>query len=51
MVNRPQTAKGAMDVGDTRRLLLTFPKLKTEQGFVADCLRKAGAPPEALAAW
>jgi hypothetical protein len=51
MVNRPKTAKGLIDQADLRRLLLTFPELKTERGPVRDSLEAAGAPPESLAAW
>jgi hypothetical protein len=51
MIGRPQTAKGLMDVADLRRLLLTFPELKSERGAVRDRLEAAGATPEVLGAW
>lgn len=51
MVSRPKTAKGMTDAADLRRLLLTFPALKTDQGPVADALRSAGAPEAAFDAW
>jgi hypothetical protein len=51
MVDRAKTVEGMMDRADLGRLLLTFPELKTDEGVVADCLRAAGAPPEALVAW
>ncbi len=51
MIGRPKTAKGLMDAADLHRLLLRFPKLKTETGPVADTLRRLGAPPQALEAW
>ena len=40
-----------MDVVDLRRLLLTFPELKTEDGAVARSLRAAGAADAALVTW
>ncbi len=42
MVNRSKTAKGATDLADIRRLLLTFPDLKAREGSVADRLRASG---------
>jgi hypothetical protein len=48
MVSRPKTAKGFTDAADLRRLLLTFPELKTEEGPVADRLQ---TDESALAAW
>jgi hypothetical protein len=51
MVERTKSAKGAIDLGDLRRLLLTFPHLKTEEGPVADCLRRAEASDKVLEAW
>jgi len=41
MVNRPKTAKGLTDEADLRRLLLTFPALKTKIGIVRDRLETA----------
>ena len=43
MVNRSQSAKGPTDLTDIRRLLLTFPELKTLEGPVADRLQATGA--------
>jgi hypothetical protein len=51
MVNRSKSAKGPTDLTDIRRLLLTFPELKTLEGPVADRLRDSGAPESALEAW
>jgi hypothetical protein len=51
MVSRPKTPKGLQDEVDLRRLLLTFPELKTSQGSIRDRLDAAGASSEALAAW
>jgi len=51
MLSRPKTAKGLTDAADLRRLLLTFPDLKCEEGLVAEGLRSAGAGEEAFAAW
>ncbi len=50
-ISRPKTAKGLMDAADLRRLLLTFPELKFEEGPVAEHLRASGAPESALTAW
>jgi hypothetical protein len=50
-VSRQKTAKGLQDRADLRRLLLTFPELKTERGHVADRLLSTGAPETAVAAW
>ncbi len=50
-VSRPKTAKGLIDLADLRRLLLTFPELKAEEGPVAERLRAAGASDEAMAVW
>jgi hypothetical protein len=50
-VSRKKTAKGLIDMADLRRLLLSFPELKTEQGPVAERLAAAGAPEMAIAAW
>jgi hypothetical protein len=50
-VSRQKTAKGTMDLADLRRLLLTFPDLKIEQGEVAERLRAADATEEVMAAW
>jgi hypothetical protein len=51
MVNRSQSAKGPTDLTDIRRLLLTFPALKTVEGPVADRLKATGASSAALEAW
>ena len=51
MVNRSQSAKGPSDLTDIRRLLLTFPQLKTAEGSVAERLQSAGASSAALTAW
>jgi hypothetical protein len=51
MVCRSKSAKGPTDLADIRRLLLTFPELKADQGPVADRLRATGAPGAALEAW
>ncbi|MFC1759023.1 nucleotidyl transferase AbiEii/AbiGii toxin family protein [Planctomycetota bacterium] len=51
MVNRRNTPKGMTDVADLRRLLLTFPELKAEQGEVADLLRKTDAADNLVTAW
>jgi Nucleotidyl transferase AbiEii toxin, Type IV TA system len=51
MANRSKSAKGPTDLTDIRRLLLTFPELKTLEGPVAERLRAAGASAAALEAW
>jgi len=51
MVSRSKTAKGMTDIADLRRLLLTFPDLKKEQGSVHQALTLAGASPSAMMAW
>jgi hypothetical protein len=51
MIGRPKTAKGLMDAADLRRLLLTFPQLKTEYGPVHDRILAAGGTAEAIASW
>ena len=51
MVNRSQSAKGPTDLTDIRRLLLTFPELKTFEGSVTDRLQATGASGAALEAW
>jgi Nucleotidyl transferase AbiEii toxin, Type IV TA system len=43
--------KAGTDWRDLAMLLLTFPDLKAEEGPVAERLRAAEAPPEAMAAW
>ena len=40
-----------MDAADLRRLLLTFPELKTEEGPVAERIRAGEAAESAMAAW
>jgi hypothetical protein len=51
MVNRSKSAKGPTDLTDIRRLLLTFPELKTLEGPVAERLRDSGASAAMLEAW
>jgi hypothetical protein len=51
MVNRQKKRKGFMDRADLNALLVTFPKLKTQEGEVADRLRAAGASGEVMSAW
>jgi hypothetical protein len=48
---RPKTAKGLTDAADLRRLLLTFPELKTEEGQVMERLLATGAGEHILAVW
>ncbi|HLG16789.1 MAG TPA: hypothetical protein VJH03_20145 [Blastocatellia bacterium] len=43
--------KSFTDRRDIAMLLLKFPELKRGSGPVADCLRRAGAGPEVMAAW
>jgi len=51
MINRSKSAKGPTDLTDIRRLLLTFPDLKSAEGLVADCLRASGASGPVIEAW
>lgn len=51
MTRRSKTAKGMTDIADLRRLLLTFPELKTQRGPVADALKASGATSSDLSAW
>ena len=51
MTSRSKTAKGMTDIADLRRLLLTFPELKTLDGLVLEALRTASASALAIAAW
>jgi hypothetical protein len=51
MVSRPKTPKGLMDQADLRRLLLTFPELKSDEGQVSEALSGMQPPPEAFEAW
>lgn len=51
MCSRQSSPKGATDSADLRRLLLTFPELKTEEGPVAAALRDADADQAVLNAW
>jgi hypothetical protein len=51
MVGRRQSAKGATDLADIYRLLLTFPDLKTPDGPVAELIRTSGGSEAVLAAW
>ena len=51
MISRPKTAKGLIDAADLRRLLLAFPKLKTEFGPVRDRILAAGAEAAVLETW
>jgi hypothetical protein len=48
---RKLTPRAGTDLADVRRLLLTFPQLKTREGPVRERLQAAGASPEVLAAW
>ena len=50
-ISRQKTAKGLIDMADLRRLLLTFPELKAQEGPVAERLRAAGASHQVMAAW
>jgi hypothetical protein len=43
--------KSGTDWRDLAMLLLAFPELKRDPGPVTECLRAAGAAPEALAEW
>jgi len=51
MISRPKTPKGLTDAADLRRLLLTFPELKADEGPVTEALRGMEAPEEAFNAW
>ena len=51
MIGRSKTPKGLMDAADLRRLVLAFPELKTDEGPVADALRRLDAPPQAFKTW
>jgi hypothetical protein len=51
MVHRSPRPKAFTDQADLARLLLTFPKLKANEGPVAERLRAAGADETVLAAW
>lgn len=51
MVARDRSPKGATDLADLRRLLLTFPELKVAGGLVESRLRDAGASEAGLSAW
>jgi hypothetical protein len=51
IVGRPKTAKGAIDIGDLRRLLLAYPDLKTADGPVAKRLVELKATVAVLARW
>ena len=54
MANRPKTPKGLTGEADLRRLLLTFPDLKTRTGVVRDRLESAvagGAGAGVLSTW
>jgi hypothetical protein len=50
-ISRERSAKGPTDLTDIRRLLLTFPQLKTYEGTVVDRLRVLGAPQPVIDAW
>jgi hypothetical protein len=50
-ISRPKTAKGLMDAADLRRLLLTFPQLKTEFGPVRDRILASKSAPAVLEKW
>lgn len=49
--NRKHREKGGTDQTDIRRLLRTFPRLREEQGEVAQLLQQRGAGPVVLEAW
>jgi hypothetical protein len=51
MIGRSKTPKGLMDAADLRRLVLTFPQLKTDEGPVTDALRRLDAPSHAFKTW
>jgi Nucleotidyl transferase AbiEii toxin, Type IV TA system len=51
MVGRRRTLTAFQDQADLYRLLLQFPKLKREEGPVADRLSAAGAGDDVTAAW
>jgi hypothetical protein len=51
MVSRSKTPKGLIDGADLRRLLLSFPELRTEEGPVLRILTAMAAPQRALDAW
>lgn len=51
MAGRAKTPKGLQDEVDLRRLLLTFPDLKSAHGPVRDRLQAAGVAPEVMQAW
>ena len=51
MVSRSKTPKGLIDGADLRRLLLSFPELRSEQGPVLGILQAMAAPQRALDAW
>jgi hypothetical protein len=51
MVSRSKSAKGPTDLTDIRRLLLTFPDLKSLDGEVANRLHASGAAGAVLEAW
>ncbi len=48
---RRQTPKGATDLADLRRLLLTHPDLRNEQAGVRGAILRIGGGPEVLATW
>jgi hypothetical protein len=51
MTARRAQPKGATDLADVQRMLLTFPELKTGEGAVAERLRALGATASAMHAW
>jgi len=51
MARYKRSSKRFLHWADLARLLLRFPKLKTEEGPVAERLRAAGAADEVFAAW
>jgi hypothetical protein len=51
IADRGKTPKGATDLADLRRLVLTFPKLRASKGPVADALSAAEADYDAVAIW
>ncbi len=50
-VSRSKTAKGMTDIADLRRMLLTFPELKTPDGPVKQALVASTASEQAMQTW
>ena len=51
MTSRAKAPKGLIDAADLRRLLLSFPELRSNQGPVLGILQAMAAPQRALDAW